>query len=91
MKAWAALVKDAICAKLSIHDSDEQVRPFYRDFSEQNLDDIKFVVRRLIAWKMWSEPGASEIDQIRLDNDKQVKDWLKDKGLTTGYLLGASE
>ena len=62
MKAWSALIKDAICAKVRIHDSDDQIRPFYRDFNEQELDDIGYVVTRLIDWKMWSEPVSSEIE-----------------------------
>lgn len=91
MKAWAELLKDSICAALKIFDSDEKTRPLYRSFNEQDLTDIKTVVARLIDWKIWSSPVASEIDQIRLDNDKAVRDWLKEKGLTTGYLMGAPE
>ena len=91
MKAWSELVKDAMCAKLNIHDTDDRRRPFYRELSENEIKDIEYVVSRLINWKIWSSPSTGEIDKIRLDNDAQVKDWLKGKGLTTGYLLGATE
>ncbi len=91
MKAWAELLKDSICAALRMHDSDEKARPLYRVLNDQQVDDIREVVARLIDWKIWSSPVSSEIDQIRLDNDKAVKDWLRSKGLTTGYLLGAPE
>ena len=91
MKAWAELLKDAICAEVKIHDADERARPLYREFNAQEWADIRDIITRLVEWKMWSSPDSNEIDQIRLDSDKQVKDWLRGKGLTTGYLLGASE
>ena len=91
MKTWAAMLKDAICAKLEIYDTDEQLRPFCRELDEKAFEDIRFVVSRLIEWKMWSSPADSEIDQVRFDTDGQIKDWFKEKKLTVGYLLGASE
>ena len=91
MKAWAELLKDVVCVKLSLHDSDERSRPFYRELSEKDLGDIRACVTKLVDWKMWSSPAGSEIDQIRLDSDRNVREWIKDKGLTTGYLLGASQ
>ena len=91
MKAWSELLKDAICANARIFDTDEKDRPFYREFSEEKWADIKDIVTRLVEWNMWQSPANSEIDQIRLDRDRQVKDWLRTKGLTAGYLLGAPE
>ena len=35
MMSWSEILKDAVCAKLEINDSDERIRPFYRDFNEQ--------------------------------------------------------
>ena len=91
MKAWSGLVKDAICTKLEIYDADEKGHAFYKDFGEKELENVKFVTNRLVDWKMWNSPAKSEIDEIRLDNDGAVKDWLRKKGLTVSYLLGASE
>lgn len=91
MKAWAGLLKDAICVKLEIFDGDDKAKAFYREFSEAELDKVKFVTARLVDWKMWDSPANSDIDQISLDNDAQIKDWLRENGLTVSYLLGASE
>jgi hypothetical protein len=33
----------------------------------------------------------SDIDRILADNKSEVKKYFRDKGLTTGYLLGATE
>lgn len=91
MKAWAALLMDAVCAKLKIVDSDERAKPLYRELSDDQLNEIQSCVAKVVDWKMWSSPTGTEIDQVRLDKDSMVKDWLKEKGLTTGFLLGASE
>ncbi len=91
MKAWAELLRDAICARLEIFDDDLKSKPFYSAFSEDQLASIKRIVTRLVDWKIWSSPASSEVDQIQMDNDRAVKDWVKKKGLTVGYLMGASE
>jgi len=91
MMAWAELLRDAVCAKLDIHDSDEKARCFYRDFSETQLQQVRQVVNRLVSWKRWSSPKGDEIDRVLADNKSEVKQWFKGHGLTTGFLLGASE
>lgn len=91
MKAWAELLKDAVCARLNLHDRDEISKPFYRELTDEDLQHVRFCVARLVDWKIWSSPLTTEIDQVRLDNDRMVKDWLREKGLTTGYLMGAPQ
>ena len=91
MKAWSVVLKDAICAKLNINDADERARPFYRSFDRNSGEEIERMVHRLIGWKMWSAPPNTDIDTVRMDNDQQVRDFLRNRGLTTGYLMGASE
>jgi hypothetical protein len=89
--AWSEIFKDAICAKLSIHDSDQKMMPFYRSMTDTEFDQIKFITRRLVNWKIWDSPLDSEIDRILADNKSKVKQWFREKGLTTGYLMGAPE
>ena len=91
MRAWAEILKDAVCARLNLFDGDARSRPFYRELKDADLENIRFCVTRLMDWKMWSSPAGSDIDQVRLDNPGMVKDWLRDSGLTTGYLMGAPE
>ena len=91
MKAWAGLLKDVVCARLDLDDSDERSKPFYRQISNNQWEQIQSCVARVVDWKMWQSPVNDTIDQVRLDSDNMVKQWLKDKGLTTGFLLGASE
>ncbi len=89
--AWSELLKDAITAKLDITDSDERARPFYRDLTSEDLSRVKSVVERLVNWSMWKSPVGAEIDRNLADNKSALKAWFKDKGLTTGYLMGAPQ
>ncbi|HOD62533.1 MAG TPA: HNH endonuclease signature motif containing protein [Bacilli bacterium] len=89
--AWTELLRDAVAAKLDITDQDEKAQIFYRDISDEGFDKIKKVVRRLVSWSVWDSPVNSEIDRIFADNKSEVKKYFRDKGLTTGYLLGATE
>lgn len=88
MMAWSELLRDAIRAKLGLMDSEDAARPFYRELDKQQLEAIKGTVARLFSWKFWSDPG-DEIDRVLSDNKSEVKRWLKEHDLTTGYLLGA--
>lgn len=89
--AWSELLKDAIAAQLAIQDQDEREKVFYRELSDDDKIKIRRIVRRLVEWSMWRSPPSSEIDGILPNNRGEVKKFLKDKGLTTGYLMGASE
>jgi len=91
MKTWSGLLKDVVCAQLNLHDSDERSKPFYRRLQDNHFEQIRACVARLFDWQMWESPANAEIDRVRSDSDTEVKNWLKEKGLTTGYLLGASE
>ena len=61
------------------------------DLTDAEMKRIGDVVKRLYSWKMWSSPPKSDIDRILSDNKKEVKDWFKTHGLTTGFLSGAIE
>lgn len=89
--AWAELLKDAIAVKLDIIDSDEKALIFYRDIDDIGVDRIRKVFRRLSGWNVWETPINSEIDRVLSDNKSEVKKYFKEKGLTTGFLLGAPE
>ena len=90
--AWAELLRDAVCGKLELQDAEDRERPFYRELTQDQLDkSIKNCVERLVNWKGWKTPADDQIDRVLADNKSAVKEWLKSKGLTTGYLMGASE
>ena len=89
--AWCEIFKDAVCAKLEITDEEDRIRPFYRELSESEWEKIKTMAGRLLTWTQWSSPLNAEIDSQLSTAKTVLKQWFKDKGLTTGYLLGAPE
>jgi len=89
--SWSEILKDAIAAKLDIIDADEKAMIFYRELNTESFDKIRGIVRRLIEWSIWTAPQESDIDRILADNKKEIKKFMKDKGLTAGYLMGAPE
>ena len=89
--SWSEILKDVIAAKLEIIDADEKAILFYRELRKDDFDKIRKIVRRLIDWNVWGSIENSDIDRILADNKSEVKKFFKDKGLTTGYLMGAPE
>lgn len=89
--AWSELLRDAVCAKLEIHDSDEKAKPFYREFSDDELKKIKSCLSRLLNWQIWSSPQNSQVDTQIASSKSTLKEWFKEKGLTTGFIMGAPE
>lgn len=87
--AWFEIFRDAVCAKLEIHDSDEKEKPFYRDITDADFTKINVILRRLLQWQMWKSPRNSEIDIVLAGSKSSAKDWFRSKGLTTGFLMGA--
>ena len=89
--AWSEIFKDAICAKLEITDEEDRARPFYRELPEADWKKIKSMAERLLNWTQWASPAGSEVETQLSNNKTALKAWFKSKGLTTGYLMGASE
>lgn len=91
MMAWSEILRDAVCGKLNLQDAEDREAPFYRELDEAQKEIIRGVLERLCGWKYWSAPANDPIDNALSYNKGQLKQWFKDKGLTTGYLMGAPE
>lgn len=89
--SWAEILFDAICATLKLYDSDDKLTLMHRHLSDKDFEEIRFVIRRLFQWNIWDSPQNSDIDRILADNKSEIKAWFKEKGLTTGFLMGAVE
>lgn len=90
MMAWSELLWDAVCARLDLTDTDDRIRVFYRPLSQDKIEQLRKIVRRLYEWQRWSAPKGDPIDGVLSDKKTSVKTWLRDHGLTTGFLMGAS-
>jgi hypothetical protein len=91
MMAWSELLWDAVCGRLDIDDTDERLRVFYRALSTGDLERVRKTVQRLYEWQRWIAPKDDQIDRVLSDKKTAVKDWFRANGLTTGYLMGATE
>ena len=89
--AWAEIFKDAVSAKLEIYDIDEKEKIFYRQLDDCAFNKINDIINRLVCWQMWHSPKDSEIDNMIATNKSSLKQWMKNNGLSTGYLMGAPE
>jgi hypothetical protein len=89
--AWPELVHSAVCGVLSLHDGDARARPFYRDLTEQQVTAVRGVIECLVSSPIWARPQTDEVDRVLADNKSTVKNWLRNQGLTSGYLMGAPE
>ena len=89
--AWTEIFKDAVSAKLEIYDIDEKEKIFYRQLDDSAFNKINDIINRLVCWQMWNSPKDSEIDNMIATNKSSLKQWLKNNGLSTGYLMGAPE
>jgi hypothetical protein len=91
MMAWSELLQNAVCGKLELQDADDRAAPFYRKLADGEIEKVARVVKRLVTWKGWYAPKDDDIDRVLSDNKSEVKAFFKEKGLTAGYLMGASE
>jgi len=89
--AWSELVRDAVCVRLKINDSDDKAKIFYRDVADSAFDELDEIWQRLFEWKLWRSPKNSEIDTRIAGNKSTTKAWMKEMGLTVTYLLGMDE
>ncbi len=91
MMAWSEILRDAVCGKLDLQDEDERASPFYRELDDDQKSVVKAIVERFCGWKWWSESANGEIDKVLTYNKSDLKKWFREKGLTTGFLMGAPE
>lgn len=89
MMAGSELLWKAICARLDLHDTDEQLRVFYRPLSSDQLARVRKTVQRLYDWQRWNAPKGDAIDNVLSDKKTAVMEWFRGHGLSTGYLMGA--
>ncbi|MHC4405552.1 MAG: hypothetical protein ACYTG0_38390, partial [Planctomycetota bacterium] len=87
MMAWAELLHGAVCGKLELQDGEERERPFYRELREEDVQRVRSTFTRLVEWSRWQSPVGDEIERVLSGNKRAVKEWFKDHGLTTGYLM----
>jgi len=89
--SWSSILHGAICGSFDLDDNEDRVQPFYRVLNEEQKIKLKKLIVKLISWSVWYAPDNSEIDRILADNRKEIIEFMRKKGLTSGYLMGAPD
>jgi len=92
LKAWTGMLRDVIAQVLNLYDEHERKKLLLREVSKEKWDIIKGRIKRLFTeHKIWT--GISpEIDtNLRVNNEKHVRDFFKQNGLTVNWILGGKE
>ena len=88
--SWAQIMKGALCGTLDLDDAYDREMPLYRKFTDTQKEKIEKMIKRLIDWNGWQiQSISSELDRKLSDNVKEITNFFREKGLTTGYLMGA--
>lgn len=87
LRAWVPFLRDALAPALSLFDSEERERLFYRLIDEDQFQAIETRLDRLFSHKVWEDPDP-ELKDLRYDNADRAKEMLRKSGLTPNWILG---
>lgn len=88
--SWSQIFYGAVCGTLDLDDPEDRQLPLFRKLSDEQKQKIEKLVKQLVKWNGWEVPVLSdELDRKLSDNVKEITTFFKEKGLTTGFLMGA--
>jgi len=88
LKAWTKMLKDVVSNVLNLYDEDEREKIFLRSIPENKWEIIRKRIRRTFEHKLWADPSPEIDNQLRVNNEEHVRDFLKKNGLTVNWILG---
>jgi hypothetical protein len=91
MRAWVPLLRDVVAQILKIFDEDERRRVLFREINDEDFTLIHGRIKRLFTHKVWRDPDPDVDSNLRINNADHVKRFLKDRGLTSNWVLGGKE
>ena len=87
MKAWSKMLRDVVATVLRLYDEDERNKIFLRSISEDDFDLISSRIKRLFEHKLWADPSSEIDNNLRVNNEKHVKEFFESYGLTVVWIL----
>lgn len=91
LKAWTGMLRDVVSQILGLYDKKDREMIFLRDISEDKWQLIRSRIRRLfVEHKVWSDPSPEVDNNLRVNNETHVRDFLVNRGLTVNWILGGS-
>jgi len=89
-KAVCAIIKDIIAAILELLDEDERKELLLRQISRQNWDLIENALSMLFSHRVWSDNSHENYNNLRLNNESQVRKYLARRGLSVNWIINNS-
>lgn len=90
LKAWSRMLRDVIAGVLRIYDEDERKKIFLRKISDDDWKIIRGRINRLFENKLWTDPSPVIDSDLRVNNEKHVKEFFESKGLKVDWILGVT-
>ena len=91
LKAWSRMLRDVIAAVLKLFDEDEREMIFLRRIYEEDWELIRGRIRRLFEHKIWADPSPEIDSNLRVNNEKHVKEFFEQRGLKVDWILGGGQ
>jgi hypothetical protein len=89
LRVWVPILRSVIAAKLGLIEDEDKHKVFYREIDENTFKNIiDPTAKRLFSHKIWSDSDP-EIDiNLRINNPEHVKQFLKQRGFSSAWLMG---
>ena len=88
LKAWTRMLRDVTAAVLRLYDEDERGKIFLRKISDNDWKLIRGRITRLFEHKLWTDPSPEIDSNLRVNNEKHVKEFFESRGLKVDWILG---
>ena len=84
------MLRDVIAGVLRIYDEDERKKIFLRKISDDDWKIVRGRINRLFENKLWTDPSPGIDSDLRVNNEKHVKEFFESKGLKVDWILGVT-
>jgi hypothetical protein len=88
LKAWSRMLRDVTAVVLKLYDEDERGKIFLRKISGDDWELIRGRITRLFGHKLWTDPSPEIDSNLRVNNERHVKEFFENRGLKVDWILG---
>lgn len=88
LKAWTAMLGDVVAQVLDLYDTNERKKILLREVKEDKWEKIRGRIKHLFEHKVWFDPSPEVYNNLRINNEEQVRKYFINRGLTVNWILG---
>ena len=90
LKAWTSMLRDVIAQALLLFDSADRRKIFLREIEDDKWQIIRGRIKRMFEHKIWTDPSPDIDNNLRVNNETQIREFFLNKDLTVNWILGGS-